>query len=51
MRTPEDIHDELLVLRCQDGDAEALAGTTAETGRETGPHDGQGVSARPERRV
>lgn len=24
MRTPDDIYDELLVLRCQDGDAEAL---------------------------
>ncbi|NLX94904.1 MAG: RNA polymerase sigma factor [Rhodopirellula sp.] len=25
MRTPDDIHDELLVIRCQDGDREALA--------------------------
>jgi RNA polymerase sigma factor (sigma-70 family) len=25
MRTPDDIHDELLVLRCQDGDTTALA--------------------------
>lgn len=24
MRTPDDIYDELLVLRCQEGDADAL---------------------------